>query len=522
MRILSFKPGHDGQVAYLKDGNLEFSIEGEKDSWPRHEVVTCDLFLRCLDKVGAAPDVAALSGWIKGQFAANPTAQGGYYGETESTIVDREQSAFGRRVRYFSSSHERSHLLCAYGMSPFPQGVACNALVWEGNIGAFYRIDEQVGIRKIGQVMEEPGNKYAFLYALADPTFIRRPGSFRFEDAGKLMALAAFGRGGAPSGAERELINDLLAHPAILVGLDKASLAANRFFNIGLDDQAFRDLARKFSDAIFERFYRFAEKHLDRSLPLLVSGGCGLNCDWNTAWARSGLFPAVFVPPCANDSGSAVGTAIDAQRHYTGNAKISWTAYAGEKFEIDAADLHGIASRPLAHDEVAAFLLADRVIAWVQGRYEMGPRALGNRSLLAAPFSAATHARLNAIKEREDFRPIAPVCMAEEVDEHFEAFGPNPHMLFFQKVRTPKLRAVTHVDGTARVQSVTAQENGPLHALLSSFKARTGCGVLCNTSLNFKGKGFINRMSDLLAYARARGLDGFVVHDRFYIITQSA
>lgn len=516
MNILSFKPGHDGHVAYIKNQSLEFSIEAEKDSWPRYASISPSLHLRSLNYVDEVPDVVAISGWVKGFHSISPAVEGGYFGHDENTIVDREEKLFGKNVRFFSSSHERSHVMCAYGLSPYPQGKPCYALTWEGNIGAFYRVDENVNITKIGDVMEDPGNKYAFLYALADPAFPLTTGQFRFEDAGKLMALVSYGEPGPASLAEQEVIDRILAQKSILLTLNKRDLASSPFFNIGVESQEFKNLARKFSDQLFERFHAFARENLREGLPLLISGGCGLNCDWNTLWRESGLFEDVFIPPCTNDSGSAIGTAVDALRHYTGKAKIDWSVYAGEHFIMDEVPHVGIKGVPLDLHHVAKFINDGNVVAWVQGRYEIGPRALGNRSLLAAPFTRETHARLNEIKQREGFRPIAPICMIEEVPKHFDCDKPSPYMLHFQKLTTDALPAITHVDGSARLQSVTANQNPILYELLAQFREQTGYGVMCNTSLNFKGTGFINRMSDLVRYAVDHKLDGMVVNDQFY------
>ena len=150
-------------------------------------------------------------------------------------------------------------------------------------------------------------------------------------------------------------------------------------------------------------------------------------------------------------------------------------------------------------------------MAWVSGKYEIGPRALGNRSILAAPFRDATKVILNKIKQREQFRPIAPVCLREDAKVSFGCNQNSPHMLYTFRTNTDALPAVTHVNGTARVQTVTPDDNETLHDLLAAFKQRTGYGVLCNTSLNFNGKGFINNIVDLDAYASQHGLDGFVV-----------
>jgi hydroxymethyl cephem carbamoyltransferase len=156
------------------------------------------------------------------------------------------------------------------------------------------------------------------------------------------------------------------------------------------------------------------------------------------------------------------------------------------------------------------------VFAWVQGRWEIGPRALGNRSLLADASNPGMKDRLNLIKQREDYRPIAPCCRVEDLTKAFTDDFEDPYMLFFNRVRADGLPAVTHVDGTARVQTVSAADNPRLHDLLSAFAERRELGVLCNTSLNFKGHGFINRMSDLTVYCEEHGVYDMVVGDAWY------
>ena len=167
--------------------------------------------------------------------------------------------------------------------------------------------------------------------------------------------------------------------------------------------------------------------------------------------------------------------------------------------------------------------LADgRIFAWVQGRWEIGPRALGNRSILAEPFDPRTRDRLNEIKQREGYRPIAPCCRVEDLTDAYRDGFEDPYMLYFKRARRTDLGAVTHVDGTARVQTVSAGTNPRLHGLLSAFAERRGIGVLCNTSLNFKGFGFINRMSDLAHYCEQRGIADMVVGDRWWQLRASS
>ncbi|MEA2898689.1 MAG: hypothetical protein QOJ84_4304, partial [Bradyrhizobium sp.] len=139
----------------------------------------------------------------------------------------------------------------------------------------------------------------------------------------------------------------------------------------------------------------------------------------------------------------------------------------------------------------------------------------------AAPFDDRTRVRLNEIKQREQWRPIAPVCLEADAARWFGCDHESPYMLFTYRANTEAVAAVTHVNGTARLQTVRRSRNAQLCELLAAFKARTGYGVLCNTSLNFSGKGFINNLTDLDAYAVEHGLDGFVVEGRAYLLRSS-
>jgi len=524
MNILSYNPGHDGALAYLEDGRLVISIEAEKHSRYRHSSLSVPDVFDAFAELNDAPDVLCRSGW----WPSDPHVPGqqplaGYRGVANGDVVVGRGRLLGRTIKNFSSSHERSHLLCAFGMSNLPKGTPCYALLWEGVIGAFYKIDADLNVEKLADVMPEPGHRYALLYALADPTFDKNTAEYsRLSDAGKLMALASFSTRNWPTEDEEKIISFLMQDCTHLKPRELEALRHCRHYDIGLDDPEFRNFAGIFSSRMFDRFCRFAESNMPKGMPLLVTGGCGLNCDWNTKWRETNHFSDVFVPPVANDSGSAIGTAIDAQFHFTGNPKIEWSVYAGREFvATEAIDRSQFDEYESDFQMVAGMLASDLIIAWVNGKYEIGPRALGNRSILASPFQVSTRVRLNEIKQREQFRPIAPVCLEEDAVRWFGCSHSSPYMLYTQLVSTDALAAVTHVNGTARIQTVSAATNPNLHQLLLAFKARTGYGVLCNTSLNFKGKGFINSMMHLSAYAIERGLDGFVVDGRAYMLKSS-
>jgi predicted NodU family carbamoyl transferase len=524
VKILSYNPGHDGAIAFLQDGRLMMSVESEKDSNYRYSFLSIPQFLESMGELEATPEVICAGGWWPKdhhEYLYGSDHNSGYRGVSKSNVKIRKGYFLGSRIDCFSSSHERSHVLCAFGMSPLPKSTPCYALVWEGHIGAFYEIDSDLNVTLLADVLEEPGNRYAMLYGLADATFPKDGPYPRNSDAGKLMALASFSNRSKPSPHEEMLLHFLLGGAR-----QRLSEAANPqqlpHLDVGVYNQEFRNFAGIYSNTIFDIFRRFASANLKKGLPLVIAGGCGLNCDWNTKWKETGIFSDVFVPPVANDSGSAIGTAIDAQFHFTGNPKIEWSVYSGLMFRADGpinSDRYHI--RDAGCEEIADMLANDLILGWVSGKYEIGPRALGNRSILAAPFRESTRVRLNEIKQREQFRPIAPVCLKDDASKWFGCSNDSPYMLFTYRATTNVLAAVTHVNGTARIQTVTSASNRPLFELLVAFKKCTGYGVLCNTSLNFNGKGFINNIGDLDSYTYERGLDGFVVDGRAYILKSS-
>jgi predicted NodU family carbamoyl transferase len=522
MNILSYNPNHDGAISYVRDACLMVSIEAEKNSNYRYSPISSHDVFNVLGELDEIPDVICTGGWWPREaHALGSHTHVGYRGLMKNDFIVGMRRLLGKPVHYFSSSHERSHILCAFGMSNLPKGTPCYALIWEGAIGAFYEIDSELNITLLADVLHEPGNRYTSVYGLADPTFPKNAPFSRFSDAGKLMALASFSKRTTPSAEDRTLIDFLLDSTHVPLTLYE-DLKNSRYYNVGVDDPEFRNFAGIFSDSIFNLFHQFAKANMKKRMPLVIAGGCGLNCDWNTKWVESGLFPEVFVPPVPNDSGSAIGTAIDAQFHFTGNPKIDWNVYSGIGFvKVGSFDLAHYDVYETNYEMIADLLANDFIIGWVSGKYEIGPRALGNRSILAAPFQESTRERLNEIKQREQFRPIAPICLEEDAARWFGCDQASPFMLFTHHVRTNALAAVTHVNGTARIQTVSATTNRSLHDLLIAFKARTGYGVLCNTSLNFNGRGFINNIDDLSEYCVKHHLDGFVVEGRTYILKTS-
>lgn len=312
------------------------------------------------------------------------------------------------------------------------------------------------------------------------------------------------------------------SNPNVKPHLDKNVFEKSSFLNCEIGSEHSKRLARIVSDYIYDFFLSAIKPHVTEDVPLLISGGCGLNCDWNRRLSDSGLFSEVFIPPVTNDTGASIGTGADVQLAVKGNAKLYWDVYSGQPFIDDiylyeADQIHDYTAIDCTKKKIAELIKAGAIIAWVSGNMEIGPRALGNRSILAAPFHSKTTDQLNRIKKRESFRPIAPICLAEDATSLFDLNYDSPYMLFFTKVLSSKLKAITHIDGSARVQTVTENQNSAIYRLLKAFKEVTGYGVLCNTSLNFHHHGFINRSSDLIKYVNENNLDGFYINGRFFI-----
>jgi predicted NodU family carbamoyl transferase len=514
MTIVGLNEQHDASVAIVTDRALVRYCEAQKDNNLRYSALTPARLADAFAYLPESPDVVAIGGWFD--------RPGGYLGSGLSATNAQEVTIDGESVHWFTTSHERAHVLCAYAMSPYEQGQPCYVLIWEGLIGRFYEIDRDCNLRLIGEPVSEPGHRYALAFELAHQAYGDDSRGWSYDVAGKLMALAGV-MPEPPDALDDEMVTRWLSTGFYNRSLTKGQLTDHRYYNVGHTDGSFRQFARRLSDRLFDRYYEVAKTKLTNGWPLLIAGGCGLNCGWNTRWRDSGLFEGVFVPPCPDDSGIALGVAADAQRHYYGSAKIRWDVYAGEPFHMDR-DIPGDAfdEDVLDFSCLVDILLDDGIVAWVEGNYELGPRALGHRSLLAAPFHESVRERLNQIKQRENYRPVAPICLLDDAVSVFDCVHESPYMLYFQHVRSSRIPAVVHTDHTARIQTVTSERQPRLHDLLTAFKQRTGLGVLCNTSLNFPGRGFVNRASDLIRFVAEREVDAFVLEDRLFFRRGSA
>jgi carbamoyltransferase len=256
---------------------------------------------------------------------------------------------------------------------------------------------------------------------------------------------------------------------------------------------------------------------------LSMAGGVALNCVMNARVRDRGPFKRVWVQPAAGDAGTALGAAlwIDAlERESNERVFCMEHAFLGPAYTDDEIEQFlrraKLPYRRLIRiaDEVADLLVQDKIIGWFQSRMEFGPRALGARSILASPLHASMQGRLNEIKDREDFRPVAPVVLEEEAVHWFAHADVSPFMLFVYNVLPEKadfIPAVQHVDGTARIQTIHRQQHPLYYDLIKAFQARTGVPVLVNTSFNTRGEPIVCTPRDALECFWTSPLDALVI-----------
>ena len=299
-----------------------------------------------------------------------------------------------------------------------------------------------------------------------------------------------------------------------------------------------KDLARSLQYVLEEILMdklQYLQK-LTGSENLCMAGGVALNCVANGRIKREGPFKQMFVQPAAGDSGGALGAAAIVYKRCTnGNTEslsILRHAYLGPSFSseevasfvkstgIEARDFRG--REPQLLEAVAQRLAGGRFVGWFHGRMEFGPRALGARSILADPRGEKTQERINSIiKQRESFRPFAPAVLEDRAAAHFDLDHPSKYMLETCQVKSPiKLPAITHVDGSARVQTVDEETNPRFARLLRTFEQLTGCPILLNTSFNLNYEPIVCTPVDALICFIRSGLDTLVLED--FIIDRSA
>jgi carbamoyltransferase len=355
-------------------------------------------------------------------------------------------------------------------------------------------------------------------------------GFVRSSDEYKVMALAAYGEP-----VHLDLLREAVRVDRLRFSTDPVdwSSLAPRVRDAGDDGQPWgaehANLAASVQARLEEVLLELAGELHRRTgeRVLTLAGGVALNCVANATLAARGPFAEVWPQPASGDSGTALGAALLLAAEAGDDVQPMTTAALGRGFsDADVRRTLECARVPFHEpadlaDEVAGVLAADGIVAWFQGRAEFGPRALGQRSLLANPARAENVARLNDVKGREQFRPIAPMVLAERAGDVFEGQLPSPYMLFTHRVRPEwlaRIPAVVHVDGTARIQTVDRARQPLLGRLLDAFECRTGLPALVNTSLNTAGRPMVDTPVDALECFGSAPIDALAIGP--YLVTR--
>lgn len=553
MIICGLKLTHDGAVALIEDGRLVFSVEVEKlANNPRYsEVESSSVITTLLREFGyeaSNVDRWIIDGWDgKHTGYANLTDQGrpgtlnlAPYRETDAVPDVFEPgregtlSLAGASLPYSSYVHIAGHIASAYCTSEFARrGEPSLVLVWDGGLfPRLYWVDPEGGVENGGELFPLIGHTYATSAHHFGP--FRRANEARTVDdlsvAGKLMAYIALGK---PQQAVLDVLratfdehfeaasDKVAAFRAKVGGFGSTSEPSMSFVHAYFHDVQERLAGGGFSDEdVLTSVHQFLEDLLIERLVAKVKawkgdgpwnlcfvGGCALNIKWNSAIRRQDIFTDVWVPPFPNDSGSAIGAAALGLIAEKGRpVAIDWNPRLGPALKPTPEVPEDWRTTPCSPEELAALLHeTGEPVVVLDGRAELGPRALGGRSILAAAVEPRMKTLLNDVKKREPYRPVAPICLEEHAPAIFSPGTPDPHMLFDHIVRPEwrdRVPAILHLDDTARLQTVGTDDDATLRRILVAYHELSGIPVLCNTSANLNGSGFFPDVASALAWGR--------------------
>ena len=463
---------------------------------------------------------------------------------------------FDWKRRLLFAEHHQSHAASAFYPSPFEDAVV---LTMDG-VGEWATTSVAIGAGRNLEVVREIHFPHSLGLLYSAFTYYT---GFRVNSGEyKVMGLAPYGE---PRFADliRENLIDLKEDGSFRLNQAYFNYCAGLTMTNGRFDALFggpprrpdeplsqrhMDLAASvqavLEDAVLRMTRALAAEHASRILCL--AGGVALNCVANGKILRDGGFENLWIQPAAGDAGGAIGAALCAHHLYrhqprrvNGGRDAMHGSYLGPEFPQAEIELRlgaaGARFKALGETELldaaARALTADKALGWFQGRMEFGPRALGARSILANPMSATMQKTLNLkVKYRESFRPFAPAVRREDEGEWFEMEGDSPYMLLVANVAERRRRrmsaaedalfgidklnvvrseipAVTHVDYSARIQTVEAGSNPRFHALLTRFKALSGCPVVVNTSFNVRGEPIVCTPEDAFRCFMGTGID---------------
>ncbi|MEU1689965.1 carbamoyltransferase C-terminal domain-containing protein [Micromonospora sp. NPDC005707] len=544
MRVLGINAiFHDPAAALVVDGRVVAAAEEERFSRRKHGKRPVPFSAWELPELSAAWCLASAGIDVDGLDAVAYSFDPGLCEDTAelglSDPWDWLRVDYARRAPQFLAAvlpgldpekvrfvpHHVAHAASA-GLAAPPAGDDTAVLVLDGRGEVASHL---AGVYRDGRLSPLHSQRLPHSLGLLYEDLTRHLGFLHSSDEYKVMALASYGR---PKhlGLLRDLVRVTDDGGFRVERIDWAGMAKAVAAGGELTEEH-ADLASSVQVRLEEVVLDLSRWLYDASggaTTLAMAGGVALNCVANARLAAEGPYRDVWVQPAAGDAGTALGAAL----HVAGELGDRSVPMAGadlgrgwsdEELEAELRRAALPYSRPASIAAEAARVLADNgIVAWYQGRSEYGPRALGHRSLLAHPGDPDTTRRMNDVKGREQFRPIAPMVRAERFAELFDGVYPSPYMLFVHRVKPEwrdRIPAVTHVDGTARVQTVHPETEPLVAELLAEFDRRTGLPVVVNTSLNTAGRPMVDTPREAMELFGSAPVDllalgPFAVHRR--------
>jgi carbamoyltransferase len=536
--VLGLSLGHDGAAAIVKDGRLVSGIARERLSRHKKEtgVTLAEIDYACA-KAGVTLDQVEMVTFAG--YTYRPDNQVRVFDnagrEIHQNLYDLPPGMYVAQMsvrignvpkRAAFVHHHLSHCASAYYTSPFKRAAlfsmdASMVRPEACSLFAYADGDKLYPLRCPGLMIGNAYSEFTGMLGLGDGLF----------KAGSTMGLASYGE---PSDRARErwrkygqsyYARDFQPDDMLFIGRMWSELA-------GLpphvclprsksDSREAMDIAASLQYVFEETLVEAAAELFEETAGfndgnLCLSGGSFLNCNTNSAIRSRTKFKDIHLFPACGDDGTAVGSALFIAHHELGEKRQSYRpneiAYLGRNYTAPPG------GEKLDLDVVVDALTRGKVVAWCQGGSEFGPRALGNRSILADPRSPTMRDHINAhVKRREWFRPLAPSVLAEHVSDWFDLDGESPYMLYTAAVREPqRLPAISHIDGSARPQTVTKDDNPLYYELIRRFGEATGVPMVLNTSLNGKDEPLVETPEDALRFFKSAPVELMVIGERMF------
>lgn len=432
-------------------------------------------------------------------------------------LQQRFKGASIKEAQWRFIDHHLAHAASAFLPSPFEEAAI---MVTDGRgeqATTSYSIGRGTNIQRISQV--NLPHSLGLLYE----KITMHLGFLHSSDEYRVMALASYGQ---PTLAEGlRAIIQIGEEGRYTIRFDELEtlLGEPRQAGAPFEDKHF-NIARSLQVVLQEKMLELCTwlRQASGQKNLCLAGGVALNCVLNAYIRDAGIFENIWVQPAAGDAGTALGAALwtDAQESGQPRNFEMTHAYWGPDYTDNSIERflqeNKIPYRRLTDiaAETAQILAQNRIIGWFQGRMEFGPRALGSRSILASPIDPGMQAKLNILKDREDFRPVAPVVLEDHANQWFEEAHTSPFMLFTFKVKEAqkeRIPAVCHVDNTARIQTINQQQHALYHDVLYAFNEMTGIPILVNTSFNSRGKPIVCTPRDAIECFWSTPFDDLII-----------